>query len=151
MVYKSSWNPRENERFSTRLMKPALVILCGAVLVYVFFHAGSVRKANLILSSSDIDSSDAGNNEKEFMPGKKVYFYVGRKYGNLNAGAVILHIEIPADGGYRIYKNIRFEVDEDFKRLNSYISGEYFKKPGKYRIRALLDNTEISSRDIEVK
>ncbi|MGQ9842645.1 MAG: hypothetical protein ACUVRK_03680, partial [Spirochaetota bacterium] len=49
------------------------------------------------------------------------------------------------------YKQITFEVDKNFKNLNTYIPQEYFKRNGRYQLKVLLDGKLMATKEFEVE
>ena len=151
MDYRSLSDFNIKNKFSSSHLKIGSVIAAVLVIIYIIFQTTAGRKANLLLSKHDMESFEKDAEDVDFNVNGKIFFFIGKKYGSLDASTITIKIDMHHDSDYKNYKNISYEIDEDFKRLNSYLTGEYFKKPGRYRIRAFLDSTMISAKEITVK
>ncbi len=129
----------------TRAIVTIAVLLIAA---FIIFNITYGRRAVMLISKTEIESLDKESENDDFRIYDRVYFLIGRKYGALDAGLVMIKIEKKSYGNFKKYKNISFEVDADFRKINTYIPGEYFKSPGRYRIKALLDSSTISEREV---
>ena len=124
----------------------------AAVFVVVFFliyKTTKIGKANFVLSNQEITSEDA-DMVTQYKPGDKIYFFINKNFKKLDASLFIIEIEYNADGEYRHYKQISYEIDKEYPKLSAYMPVEYFQRAGKYRVKASLDGEVAVTNLIEV-
>ncbi|MGV7929249.1 MAG: hypothetical protein AB2L13_10140 [Spirochaetota bacterium] len=129
--------------------KVALVALIFAVVFYLIYFTTQYGKANFILSSHEITSGDEAQVAR-YAVQDKVYFFINRKFENLDSNMFAIEIEYFENNDFRRYKQISFEIDKDFQSLGAYIPTEYFKRPGRYRVKASLDGKVVAANEIEL-
>ncbi|MCU0847867.1 MAG: hypothetical protein MUD12_08265 [Spirochaetes bacterium] len=132
-------------------LKAVIVLILIGIAAYFFYYKSVYGKASFIISDSEITSADEGLSKTEFKAGEKLYFMISRYKKQLDAGVFIIKIEVFKDTDYAHYKQISYEINRDFQKISCYIPDEYFKLPGKYRVRAYLDNESVAIKDFEVK
>jgi len=120
------------------------------ILYFIIFKAFD-RQVKFVLSNTDIVNLAEADIKEVFKPNEKVYFYMGRKKDNLEANSAVIEIEFMENGDYVYYKKISYEIDKNFNKVNSYIPDAYFSRPGKYRLKLLLDGKEITNNKIEIE
>ena len=80
-----------------------------------------------------------------------IYFYVKGKGEIINADMIKIEIHYFDESNYNLYKDIYFGIDKNFKKLSSYLQGEYFSKKGKYKINIFLDDNLKTSKEILIE
>ncbi|HSV95404.1 MAG TPA: hypothetical protein VLM75_00570 [Spirochaetota bacterium] len=128
--------------------KVVLVALIFAVVFYLIYFTSQYGKANFVLSSQEITSGDEAQVTR-YRGKDKVYFFLNRKFENLDSNMFAIEIEYFENTDFRRYKQINYEIDKDFQALGAYIPTEYFRRPGKYRIKASLDGKVVAANVIE--
>ena len=129
--------------------KVALVALIFAVVFYLIYFTSQFGKANFILSSHEIVSEDDAQVAR-YAAGDKVYFFINREFEDLDSNMFSIEIEFFVNKDFQRYKQISYEIDKDFKSLGAYIPAEYFKRPGRYRVKASLDGKVAATNEIEI-
>lgn len=147
--FQSQW---ENKRgmLSTPALKIGLGILIVGGIFYLIFFKALRSDVVLVLSPNEINSADDASFD-EFKMGSKIFFHVTGRKETLEAGNVTLEIQYYDGDDYKRYKQIKFEIDRDFKRLHSYVPQEYFQRAGKYKIIIYLDGEKKLTEKIEVE
>ncbi len=128
--------------------KVALVALIFAVVFYLIYFTSQYGKANFILSSSEITSGEEVQVTR-YTGRDKVYFFINRKFEDLDSNMFAIEIEYFENNDFRRYKQISYEIDKDFQALAASIPSEYFRRPGKYRVKASLDGKVVAANEIE--
>lgn len=131
------------------IIKIALVVLIFVVVFYIIYYTVNYSGANFILSNQEIGSA-GDKTVKIYKPGEKIYFFISRRGQNLDAGLFIIEIDYFENEAYQRYKQISYELDKNFVKLNASIPTEYFLRQGKYQVKASLDGKIVSTRKIEV-
>ncbi len=131
------------------LIKVGLVVVIFAAVFSLIYFAVQYGEANFVLSNQEVTSSE-GQPVKQYKSTDKVYFFISRNMKNLDSNLFIMEIEYFENGEYKHYKQISYELDKSFPDLYSYIPVQYFKRSGKYRIKASLDGKVVSTGEIEI-
>ncbi len=129
-----------------------VVIILAVIVLSIFLilnYQSGREKARMVLSSGEI-SSIMDETESRYDVQDRVYFLIGRKARPLNADVIIIEIEKFGESDYQRYKQISYEIDNDFQKLQAYIPGSYFRESGRYRIKAYLDSRVAVSQEILV-
>ena len=131
-------------------VKIALVAIVLGIVMYLVYFKTVQGRAIFILSDREIESPVEADSKTEFSPGSRVYFYITRKFSKLEGETMALEIETQKDSEYAHYKRITFEIEKGFKKIHTFIPEEYFSRPGKYRIKLLIDNDVLTSKEFSV-
>jgi hypothetical protein len=131
------------------VIKVALVALIFIGVFYLIYFSVQYGKANFILSDREI-SSDSDPQVERYKTGGKIYFFINRISKDLDSSLFTVEIEKQENNEYRHYKQVSYELEKNFPKMGSYLPSEYFRKPGKYRIKALLDGKVVASNLVEV-
>ncbi len=130
-----------------------LVVVLILLAVYMVMVSTARGKARFVLTDHEIqDVSQDVESQRVFPEGSKVFFLVNKRNGReLGAGHFVIEISREQGGKQDGVKQISYEIDRDFTKLSSYIPVDYFKKKGKFTVKAFLDGKPISSEVIEVE
>jgi hypothetical protein len=131
------------------IVKVVLVVAIFAAVFSLIYFAVRYGEANFVLSNQEITSPDAPQ-VTSYKTADKVHFYINRNMKNLDSSLFVMEIEFFESSEYKHYKQISFELDKAFPDLNSFIPTQYFKRPGKYRIKASLDGKVVANNEIEI-
>lgn len=133
------------------LIKVSLVVAVFFVVFYLIYFSTRYGKAKFVLSDNEIAAvvSDTAQ-QQAFKTNSRLYFYIEKENKNLESNLFVLQIEFFEDNSYRHYKQISYEVEKNFPKLSAYIPEEYFKREGKYRIKASLDSKIVDIREIQL-
>lgn len=149
---RSGSSGRNGGKISVNVALKGLVIAVVAGLAAYLIYFGAVKgTAIMIIADHDINPEADTVSKTEYRVKDKVYFHVHRRFNTMDCNVATLAIDIAEGGSYKGYKKISYEVDKDFEALYSYIPGEYFRKPGKYQIRLVLDSKEFLKQEFEIK
>ena len=129
--------------------KVALVALIFVVVFYLIFITTRYGKAVFILSNQEIGSTDA-RQVTRYTVGEKVHFFIKRNFEDLDSNMFSMEIEYFENNDFKRYKQISFEIDKNFEELGAYVPAVYFKRPGRYRIKASLDGKVVATNEIEL-
>lgn len=131
----------------------ALAVIILIIAVYMVMMSSARGKVRFVLADHEIqDVSQDVESQKVFPEGSKVFFLVNKRSGSdLGAGHFVIEIARDEGGKFTGAKQISFEIDKDFAKLSSYIPVDYFRKKGKFSIKAFLDGKPVSSQEIEVE
>ncbi len=131
----------------------ALAVVLIVIVVYMMMVATTRGKVRFVLTDHEVqDVSQDIESQKVFPAGSKVFFLVNKRNGReLNAGHVVIEIGHEQGGKIEGVKQISFEIDKDFTKLSSYIPVDYFRKKGKFSVKAFLDGKPVSSEVIDVE
>ncbi len=133
------------------VLKIVIVTLLVVFVLWLIFNIKDYGKVNLILSNEEITSSDQASVQK-FGNKDKIYFFIDRVIKpSLDCNTVTVVIDYFENNSFTQYKQITFEIDKDFKSLSTYIPQEYFKRNGKYQLKALLDGKLMATKEFEVE
>jgi hypothetical protein len=131
-------------------VKVIIVAVIIGVVFYIFYYNTIRGRAIFILSDREIESTSGNDSKTEFNPNSRIYFYVTRKLSNLNGAVLALEIETKNNSDYVHYKRISYEIEKNFKKIHTFIPEEYFKRPGQYRIKLLIDNNLMTSEEFSI-
>ncbi len=131
------------------ILKVGLVVAIFGVVFYLIYFTVQYGKATFILSNQEITSGD-DSQVTRFEVNDKIFFFISRHSTDLDSNLFIIEIEYNDGENYRHYKKISYEVEKDFPKISAYIPSEYFRRSGKYRIKASLDGKIVAIHDIEV-
>lgn len=133
------------------VIKVSLIVVIFFVVFYLIYFSTRYGKAKFVLSDNEIVTvvSDIAQ-EQTFRTNNRLYFYIEKENKNLESNLFVLQIEFFENNSYRHYKQISYEVEKDFPKLSAYIPEEYFKREGKYRIKASLDSKIVDIREIQL-
>lgn len=132
-------------------IKVSLIVGVFLVVFYLIYFSTRYGKATLTLSNREIAS--VGQSialERTFPAGSRIYFHIERENRRLESTLFVIAIEYFENNSYRHYKQITYEIDEDFPKVSASIPEEYFMRAGQYRIKALLDSKIVDTKEIEV-
>ncbi len=133
------------------VIKVSLIIVIFLVVFYLIYFSTRYGKAKFALSDSEIIKVvTETTGELRFKTNSRIYFYIEKENKNLESNLVVLQIEFFENNSYKHYKQISYEVEKDFPKLSAYIPEEYFKRAGRYRIKASLDSKIVDIKDIEL-
>jgi hypothetical protein len=133
------------------VIKVSLIVIIFLVVFYLIYFSTRYGKAKFVLSDSEITKViTEATGELRFKTNSRIYFYIEKENKNLESNLVVLQIEFFEKNSYKHYKQISYEVAKDFPKLSAYIPEEYFKRAGKYRIKASLDSKIIDIKDIQL-
>lgn len=132
------------------LLKVLIIAAIAGGIFYVIYFTSNVKKADLILSLSEITSQDiSGSNE--FNSNDLVYFLVYTEQPSFNASILDLKIEIKSGEEYIHYRKVTYEIETTESSFNSTIPRSYMKKKGLYKISIIINGEVIASKDIVIK
>ncbi len=132
-------------------IKVSLVVVIFFVVFYLIYFSTRYGKAKFVLSDNEIIKVvPVTTQERTFKTDSRLYFYIEKDNKNLESNLFVLQIEFFENNSYRHYKQISYEVEKDFPKLSAYIPEEYFKREGKYRIKASLDSKIVDIREIQI-
>jgi hypothetical protein len=124
--------------------------LIAGVAFYLIFKGIGVGSGEFYISDKEINSSSDAVPIKEIKSGSRIYFMVSKKFTDLNASKIVIKIETQSGSDYKTYKNITYEISDEFNKISAYIPEQYFKSRGKFRISALIDNNTVTSYEFNV-
>lgn len=131
----------------------ALAIILALFLLYMLMVSVPRSKVRFVLTDHEVQNLEEDiESQKAFTSGSKIYFLINKRNGKeLNAGNVVLEIAKTDEGKSSNRKQISFEIDKDFTKLTTFIPVDYFRKKGKYTIKAFLDGKPLDEHEIEIE
>lgn len=141
--------PARGPKLKTSIIKGVLVACFFLLVIYLIYYSAHYGKANFILSSQDV-TTDSAPQVVRYKVQDRVYFYINRNNTELNSTLLVIEVEFFEGNAYKPYKQIRFDLEKDFPKLSSYIPGEYFRRAGRYKVKASLDGKNVSENEIEI-
>ncbi|MBN1532203.1 MAG: hypothetical protein JXA20_06035 [Spirochaetes bacterium] len=131
-------------------VKIIIVVLVLGFAFYIVYFKTMRGRARMILSDREIESSSDDYKTSDFNINSRIYFHISRRNSTLDGAEVALDIEKMKGDDFSHYKRISYEIDRQFKKIQSYIPEEYLSGPGKYRIKLLIDGKVMSVEEINV-
>ncbi|TAL38722.1 MAG: hypothetical protein EPN93_04430 [Spirochaetes bacterium] len=131
------------------VIKVALVALIFIGVFYLIYFSVQYGKANFVLSDREI-TSDSDPVVERFKTGGKIYFFINRISKDLDSSLFTIEIEKQENNEFRHHKQVSYEIEKSFPQMGAYLPQEYFRKAGKYRIKALLDGKVVATHPVEV-
>ncbi|MCX7678054.1 MAG: hypothetical protein N2316_02430 [Spirochaetes bacterium] len=131
----------------------ALAVVLALFLVYILVVSVPRAKVRFVLTDYEVQNLEQDiESQKTFALGGKIFFLINRRNGKeLNATHVVLEIAKIDEDKTGSVKQISFDIDKDFTKLTTFIPVDYFKKKGKYLVKAFLDGKPFAEEEISVE
>ena len=129
-------------------LKVVAVLAIVFFVAYMYKYSGKTENPVLQLSNQEI-VGDTQESLNQFNLGESVYFRLDSKK-KLGKNVAIVQIDHYRKSSFQYYKKITYEIDSDFKEVESMLSANYFKIAGKYRIKILIDGFSPIVREFTV-